>query len=176
MTTPKLFLLTSLSLYLASCSASGVKAKDANLFQAGANIYTGEFDRQLKDTKTREAQSRKDLTLALTTNENLALDLESAKAEKRQLDQQVSQLQQENIALEQSITSKRSANKEQETAKQQHLAKVKKINASIAKLKKIKPKTKITVITQKRDNANYNKQVIALRNEIAILRRISKNQ
>ncbi|HHL19639.1 MAG TPA: hypothetical protein ENJ33_07880 [Thiothrix sp.] len=176
MTIQRIFLLIPLSLYLASCSAPGVKAKDANLFQAAANTSSGEFDNQLKVAKMKEEQSRKDLTLALTTNENLSLELESTKAEKRRLDQQVSQLQQENIALEQTIRNKRSANKKQEAIKQQNLAKIQKINASIARLKKSKPKAATTAVTQKKYNANYNKQVIALRNEIKILRRVSENQ
>ena len=162
-----LFYLIPFTLYLASCSAPGVKAKDANLFQAMANNSSGESDNQLKVARMKAAESRKELSLELSKNKGLSLKLESTQLEKQQLDQQVSMLQQENTTLEQNIRNKKSLNKAQETKKQQRLAKIQRVNSSIAKLKKVKHKL---------PTKQYNKRVIALQNEIKILRRVSENQ
>lgn len=162
-----ILLLIPLSIYLLACASSDVKTKDTNLFQAMANNASGESERQLNAKKVKEAQSRKDLSLALKENEELKLNLQSVKVEKRKIDASLVSLQQKNAEIEQEIAKKETLNSEQEAIKKQRLAKIRKIKRSINRLKKIKHK-----IPPKQ----YNAQVIALQKEVKILRRVMANQ
>lgn len=163
----KLFIIAPLSLYIMGCSAPGVKAKDANLFQAMVNNSSGESENQIKVAAMKRDQTRKELSRELERSKNLELMLESTKLEKRKIDQQLQLAQQDNNKLENEIRSKKSQTKEQEITKQRRLIQIHKIKVSLASLNKSK---------RQMPSNKYKKKVDTLQKEIEILRRVMANQ
>ncbi len=167
MTITNLYVLIPLLITLSSCSTPGTKAKDSNLFDAMINNSSGESDNQQKIAEMKREQSRKELKEALEKSKNLEQQLESTKHTKKQQDEQLTLLQQENAALESEIQNQKSLNQQQEATKQQRLTKIRKVNASIIKLKKAK---------RSLPAPQYNKQLIQLQKEVKILRQVMANQ
>jgi septal ring factor EnvC (AmiA/AmiB activator) len=162
-----LLLLIPLFITLSSCSAPGKQAKDSNLFDAMINNSSGESDNQQKIAEMKREKSRKELKEALEKSKNLEQQLESTKHTKKQGDEQLALLQQENAALEIEIQNQKSLNQQQEATKQQRLTKIRKVNAAITTLKKAK---------RTLPAPQYNQQLIQLQKEVKILRQVMANQ
>jgi septal ring factor EnvC (AmiA/AmiB activator) len=167
MTIHNFSLLIALLITFSACSSPGTKAKDSNLFDAMINNSSGESDNQQKIAEMKREQSRKELRQTLEKSKNLEQQLESTKNNKQQVDQQLIVLQQENAALETEIKNQKVQNKQQQAIKQQRLAKIRQINASISKLKKTK---------RNLPKQQYSKELIQLQKEVTILRQVMANQ
>lgn len=158
-----IFVLTLLPIFAFSCSAPGVKPKDANFFEAAGNIRTGEFERQYQARQLNLLDTKNTLKSNKNQSRQLNMNLAIASAEKNQLDTDIKNLENKNKKLRKDINRELKANR---INKKKNTSLTKKLNAINNKIVKTKEKLKKGIINNsqyKKESKEINKQIVALR-------------
>ena len=164
----QIFFISISSLSLLGCSATGVKPEDASLIEAAVNISSGEFDNQLSREQFKLKNSQNALNNEAEKNQKLKKQLQSLAAQKQALDRQLVVLQGESARLSQQIKQTRAATSHQQAQRNKQVSKIKKLNASISKLRGQRATAS--------GNNQYKSQIVNLKQEIQVLRKMISNQ
>jgi len=157
-------LFFSLSLFaLHGCASPGVGPENANVFQAGGNLATGEFERQTNRKRLNVLQSRDELAQEQARFQALRNTSASLQRQRQQLDREYWLITQKNTQLERSIQSikvKNSRDKRKQRAAQKRLRKIKQ-QTKIVKSQS----TNVSTKEYKKKIAMLNSDIRALENE-----------
>lgn len=152
---------------LTGCCSPGVKPGDANVFQAGCGVATGQYERGL-DTKLEQVDESRRVN---KTEKNQTLQREtmliSRKNTHKQSQNELAEIEDKNTRLAESIQTMQVQTKKDQALKEQYLQKLQQINLEIETLKNEVSDT---------NNEDYLTKIQALKNEVETLRIIVLGQ
>lgn len=160
-----------LSLSLSGCATTnvgaGVAPQDSNIFQAGVNLSTGEYDRQLERKRLELERTQQTETNVEKENKRLEYEVDYQRDNLQSLQDQVAWLKQENEQIAQSIEQQKAQTQAQQKQKAETLAKVERIRAEIRALEKTQ---------QYMQNEDYQRRIQLLSAEVRALRSLASKQ
>lgn len=165
--TLKVLVFAILVLILTGCCSPGVKPGDANLFQAGCGVTTGQYEEGLQEKQDQLHDSRKENTAAEGRIMQLETTLVSRKQQHKSAQDELIAIESNNQDLSRSINTMRDKTNKDRALKQKYMQKLQHLNDDIEALKNQ---------TSKAPDEDYLNKIQALKQEVETLRIIVLGQ